>query len=191
MRQSFSRLNAPAVRGVIVFVLLLAVGIAGRLLPHPPNFTPVAAAALFAGYFFARRGVAILVPLVIMASSDVVLGIYQLPILLTVYGAFLVPVVLRSVLRRKMSVARIGACAAGGSLCFFLSTNFAVWLFGPWYAHSATGLVQCYIAALPFFKYTLAGDLLWSAVFFGGYAVVVNGLQWCSLRHPPELCVQA
>ena len=161
---------------VLVFALLLGVGIAGRLLPHPPNFTPVAAAALFAGFFFTRRAVAVFVPVAILAFSDLRLGTYHLGIMLIVYGAFLFPVALRPLLRPRVTALRVGACAASGSVFFFLSTNFAVWLFAPLYAHSPAGLWQCYVAAVPFFKFTVLGDLLWSGVFFGTYAVVTQAL---------------
>jgi hypothetical protein len=63
------------------------------------------------------------------------------------------------------------------SLLFFVATNFAVWYFGSLYTHDASGLFECYIAAIPFFKFTLLGDLMWTAVLFGGYALSRVGLK--------------
>ncbi|MHC4107436.1 MAG: DUF6580 family putative transport protein [Planctomycetota bacterium] len=170
---------------LVIFIGLLGVGMAGRLVPHPPNFTPVAAAALFAGFYFSKRLVAAVVPMAILGLSDLIIGTYNLPVMLAVYGAFLFPLIFRRWLRAKLSAVRVGTGALCGSAVFFVTTNVAVWLFGGWYPSTPGGLAQCFLAAVPFFKNTLAGDLVWSAVFFGGYALALELQRRSSLRSAP------
>lgn len=158
---------------VSVFAVLVAVAAAGRLLPHPPNFTPVAAAALFAGFFFSSRAVATAVPLLAMLATDAVIGFYDLPVMATVYGCLLMPAFLRPFLGR-LHPLRIMGCSVASSAIFFVVTNFAVWAASGMYAHTVAGLAQCFEAAIPFFRHTLSGDLVWSGVFFGTYCLIAQ-----------------
>ncbi len=155
-----------------VLFLLIILGVAGRLLPHPPNFTPVAAIALFSGFFFSNRYVSYFAVLAIMAFTDLLIGLYEYKLMLVIYGAMLFPFVFRALLRSKLSAFRIGIATVSGSVFFFITTNFAVWLFADWYSKSFEGLIQCYIAGLPFFKNTLLGDFFWSGFIFGIYFLV-------------------
>ena len=148
---------------------LVGLCVAGRLLPHPPNFTPMAATALFAGFLFRRRAAALAAVVTAMVASDLFTGFYQPGVMATVYLALLFPLSCRGVLRSQPTAVRVGVCAAASSVVFFLATNLAVWWFSGMYPATPAGLAGCYTAALPFFKYTLAGDLLWSAVLFGTY----------------------
>jgi hypothetical protein len=170
------------------FVALAAAGITLRMyFQFIPNFAPVAALALFAGYFFTSRWTAVALPLVVMAVTDWFIGGYHPVMMAVVYVALAAPVLVRGVLRRKFSLGRdegrppviqaatstaglIGFSLAA-SIGFFLVTNFAHWAIYDMYAKSAAGLVHCYSAALPFFRYTLAGDLAFACLLFGGYAV--------------------
>lgn len=156
-----------------VFAVLVLLGVGGRVLPHPPNFTPIAAAALFSGFLFRSRPVAAAVPFLTMLLSDVFfLGMYDLRIQAMVYAALVCPVLMRTILRRGRMFFRVGACSLAMSTLFFLVSNFAVWAFSGIYAPTAKGLWSCYIAALPFYQNTLAGDLFWSTVIFGAYALI-------------------
>ncbi len=167
----------------IGIALVLAGASARLVLRDVPNFAPVAALALFAGYLFANRRGAVLVPLSVMALSDLVIGGYDLRMMAIVYASLTLPALIGHGLSRRLPMQRGwsacgSTCALVGSslassLLFFLTTNFAVWAFGSMYEPSAAGLLHCYERALPFFRYTLAGDLLFSAVLFGGYAVAV------------------
>ena len=154
-----------------VFLSLVVLGVAGRLLPHEPNFTPLAAMALFSGYFMRRGTLAAGVPLASMLLSDAVLGVYDYKVMGVVYLCFLAPVLLGPVLKRRLTVARVGAGAVGASVLFFGATNLAVWAFSGMYEHTLAGLGRCYAAALPFFGNTLASNLLWSALLFGVHAL--------------------
>jgi hypothetical protein len=169
-------------RFLVITGLILAAA-ASRLLPHPPNFTPVGAMALFAGACLARRWTAFLVPLAAMAPSDLV--IYQMhtqrpdpAIYLTfqgiVYGCFAVMVCVGFWLQARRTVPRLTAAALGSSVLFFVVTNFAVWALGQGlgYPRTLDGLVACYIAGIPFFGYTALGDAAYTLLLFGGFAVL-------------------
>ena len=159
---------------ISVFLFLVALAIWMRLASNAWqlwNFAPVTATALFAGFYFSRRWVAVLVPLSIMVLSNLILPSYSsVGMMIVVYIALVLPVMLRAVLRKRLSVGTVGLCAAGSSLAFFLITNFAHWvLLFP--VHSWGSLLTCYVDALPFYKWTVASDLVWSAVLFGSYVV--------------------
>ena len=176
--------TAPWLNGLVFFGLILA-GVGARLLCRDiPNFAPVAALALFAGYFFTSRILAIMIPLLVMLVSDFILGAYNPGLMIVVYGMLTLPVMLRGLLRKHLnfrsdrpkaiafsSLGIIG-CSVMASLAFFFVTNLAVWYQASWYTRDAAGLWQCYLQALPFFRYTLSGDLLFTTVLFGGHALV-------------------
>ena len=159
---------------LVVFCLLTALGIVGRLLPHPPNFTPIAATTLFAGFFFRSSMLAAGVPLASMVASDLVVGAYDLRLMAVVYTSLLVPLVFRSVLQRCLSPMRLIVCSLASSVIFFTATNAAVWGFGDWYPHTLAGMSSCMIAALPFFRYTVCGDLMFSTAIFYSYVAAIR-----------------
>ena len=142
---------------------------AARLIPHPPNFAPIAALALFGGAHFADRRLAFAVPLAALFLSDAVLGFY--PGMAATYAGFALVVFLGFGLRRRRTFGPVVAAALAGSVLFFVVTNFSVWAAGALYPRTAAGLVECYAAAIPFFRNTLAGDLFFTAVLFGGFAL--------------------
>ncbi|MCX6956177.1 MAG: hypothetical protein NTV51_28920 [Verrucomicrobia bacterium] len=153
----------------IVLTGMIFAAAATRLLPHLPNFTPLGALALFAGAQFADRRLAFGVPLAALLLSDAVLGFHAgMP---AVYGCFALIVVLGLGLRTRRSVSTVAGAALTGSLLFFTVTNFAVWAAGELYPRTAAGLVACYVAAVPFFQNTLAGDAVYTAALFGGLAL--------------------
>ncbi|MDH3717512.1 MAG: hypothetical protein OES79_05265 [Planctomycetota bacterium] len=173
-------------KDVTVFALLLVVGVVGRFACLDiPNFQPTAAVALFAGFYFAQRRLALLVPLVVMAISNLWLDSYlSWTEMILVYAAFLWPVLLgRHLLRDQRSATRPairwGICLAAPSLVFFLPTNFGVWLASGLYPQTPAGLSHCYWLAIPFYGYSLAGDLVFAPVLFGAYHVARAGLLSC------------
>ena len=153
---------------IIFILLLLIIGIFYRFMPHPPNFSPLAAIALFGGFYFSRMRFA-LIPIAILFLTDIVLGFYQIEIMLSVYTSFILITLLGVQIKKKTSFYTIIGGSLLGSILFFLITNFSVWLFGNWYAHDFSGLINCFYLALPFFRNTLLGDLFFTAVFFGIY----------------------
>ena len=155
----------------IIALLFVFIGVVFRFLPHPPNFAPIAAIALFGGAYLSRK-IALLVPLAAMVISDIFLGTYNIAVMASVYGSFLLMVVLGFWLKRHKKWYTIGASAVVAAVLFYLVTNFAVWAFTPWYPKNIAGLVQCYFLALPFFKNTLLGNLFYVTVFFGVFEAV-------------------
>jgi hypothetical protein len=155
-----------------------------RLLPHPPNFTPVGSMSLYGGAKLPGWR-AWLLPLALMAATDAGLAIiygysFLRPNTPVIYAAFLINVLIGRTLLKKFSVARLGAATLLCSTQFFLITNFAVWLGGDAtlglgnYPHTLAGLAACYAAALPFFGTTLAGDALYTGLLFGLHALAVR-----------------
>ncbi|MBZ5608081.1 MAG: hypothetical protein LAP38_07485 [Acidobacteriia bacterium] len=157
-----------------VALSLTVLGSLARLLPHPPNFAPVGAMSLFAG---ARLPVwqAYLVPLALMAITDPILGAFYgvaafSKFQIFMYSSFLISVWLGRRLRSTDNWSRIGAFTVLNSVQFFLVTNFGSWLWFQSYPKTASGLASCYVAAIPFFGWTLAGDVVYTAALFGLYA---------------------
>lgn len=153
------------------FYTLLAIVLAVslyRIVPHPPNFTPALAVALFAGAHFSDRRIAMAVPLFAMLIADLFLGLHAtLPF---VYAAILLLVLLGSWLRQRKTVTHIAAAAVGGSMVFFLLTNFGAWLALPAvYPQTPEGLLTAYVAAIPFYQNTLLSTLFFAALLFGGF----------------------
>ena len=157
----------------ITIILLLTLAIATRFLPHNANFTAVGAIALFGGLYLPRRW-AIIGPLLAMFISDLFIGFYSWPIMLSVYIGFALMGVIGLFLRRYKNIFTVIGGALTGSIIFYLLTNAAVWAFGTMYAHNFAGLIQSYIAAIPFFKNSLMGDLFYTTVLVGGYEAMVR-----------------
>ena len=151
------------------FALVIA-GVALRVVPHPWNFAPIGAIALFAGAHFERRSFAIAVPVLKMLIGDWFIGFHSL--MPVIYATYALIAVIGILLRNhRTSVAAIGGSVLLSSTIFYLITNFAVWAMGTTYSKSVAGLVACYVAAIPFFGNTLASDALFTACFFGIFAI--------------------
>ena len=150
--------------------LLLAIlaAAAMRLLPHPPNFSPIAAMALFSGAYLPKRPIAFLAPMAALFLSDLVLGFY--PEVIFVYLSVAATVLVGWLVAKRKTVLRVAAAAVASSFLFYLVTNFGVWLVVDFYPKTLAGLAACYVAAIPFFQNTLAGDLFFAALLFGGFA---------------------
>lgn len=156
----------------MVFVLIVLAA-ASRLLPHPPNFAPVAAIGLFAGALTGRR-IGWLLPLVALLASDLVIGFYHPVGMLWNYLAFGTCLLLGSGwLAERRTFGRITGAVLSSSVAFFVLSNFGMWASG-YYPRTWAGLVECYVAAVPFFRNTLASDVLYSAALFGGHALLLR-----------------
>ena len=146
-----------------------------RFLPLPPNFSAVGALALFGGFLWKDQKWALLVPVVIMMVSDLFLGLHVMMTL--VYLSFAATVLIGQKIKKNHWLSVAGGAFLSSAL-FFVVTNLGVWWMTDMYASSVQGLVNCFVAAVPFFKNTLASQLLFSAVLFGGYAFTRN---WSSV----------
>ncbi len=159
--------------------------VATRMLPHPVNFAPVGALALFGAAYFPKKWMAILAPLAVLWLSDLFInnvvyatqtggmvwfysGFYWM------YGATLLTTLVGFGLLKKVTVGRVAGSALMASILFFLITNFACWPGNPMYAQTGAGLLTCMLAGIPFFSGTLLGNLFYSAVMFGGFELAKN-----------------
>ncbi len=158
-------------RNLITSLILIVLVIVGRLIPHVWNVTPIVAVSLLAGAIISRWW-AVVVPAVAMFFSDIIIGFYHVPIMLTVYGSFIAMTFLGRWLK-NMQPYRIILGSLASSTFFFLTTNFAVWLSVNWYPKTMDGLMLCYALALPFFKNMLIGDLFYTSVIFGAWILLV------------------
>lgn len=154
---------------IFISVLIVAAAFL-RLIPHMPNFTPVAAIALFGGAYFSRKAFAFIVPFAALLLSDIFLGFHNY--MLAVYVSFALTVGLGILMSKKVNVATILGGAIGSAVLFFLITNFAVWVLTPQYTKDFAGLVSCYTMALPFFNNGILGDIFYSGVLFGSFYLV-------------------
>jgi hypothetical protein len=168
----------------LMLIGLIIFGFSSRLLiADVPNFKPIAAIALFSGFYFRKTWMALLTIALALLISDWQIGSYHWPIALSVYGSLLAGCLVGRFwigqngqkVQHELSRSdglKLGAAAFTMSCLFFVVTNFAVWASGVWYPPGAEGLVSCYQNAVPFFKYTLAGDLFFTATIFGSYAMM-------------------
>lgn len=159
-------------------MILLAV--LSRLLPHPLNFTPIAALALFGAVYLDKKHT-FLVPLAALFISDAFLGFYDG--MAWVYGAFVLIGVMGLWLRNHQGVLTTAATTLAGSIVFFVVSNFGVWISSQvYYPRTMAGLMECYAAAIPFFRNSLAGDALYVGVLFGLYELVARMLPHRALK---------
>jgi len=156
---------------LILAIILIAVAAGLRLLPHAPNFAPVGALALFGGAYLKKQW-SYIVPIVAMLVSDLFLGFYTPQIMAAVYISFILIVFFGSLARNNKNIGRLAVLTLSGSIAFFVITNFTVWAFTPMYAHTASGLVSCFVAALPFFRNTIFGDIFYVVAFFGSFEAI-------------------
>jgi len=145
-----------------------------RLIPHPPNFTAVGAMALFGGAYFSEKKFAFIVPIIAMVVSDMIIGFHNG--MMSVYLSFVIIVGIGIILSRNIKFKNIVAASLLSSVLFFILTNFQMWILSPLYAKNISGLAACYIAAIPFFHYTVLGDLFFVGALFGLFAAIQNKL---------------
>ncbi len=168
----------PRLAAVILMVLAATLA---RFLPHPPNFTPVAAIALFGGCYLPSRLLSSAVVIVAMLLSDAVLGFH--PLMPVVYLSLIAAVFLGWTVRSSRSPRKVIALSLISSVLFFVATNFAEWAMGILYPRTLDGLVACFTFALPFFNNSLFGDLFFTAMLFGGFSLLEQ--QVPALRERP------
>lgn len=170
-------------------ILIIVAAAASRLLPHPPNVTSLTAIALFGGAYFSNRWVAFAVPMLALALSNLVLGVYWSwsimawqPHLWVQYVSFALIVGLGFLLRERRGAWRIAGITLASSVLFFVVTNLGEWAFQVWYPKTWEGLVACFIAAIPFFRNSLIGDFGFVVLLFGGMHLLE--MRFAMLRAP-------
>lgn len=169
-----------------LFIIVIAAAL--RIAPHPWNFTPVGAMALFSGAIIKDRRLAFAFPLLALFAGDLFVGFYKIGVMLIVYASFLVSVLIGRFLQGRRTVLRISAATLIDSIQFFLVTNFAAWWLLNSYPKTATGLAACYAAGLPLFRNTLAGDAFYAGLFFAAFALAERFIP--ILREPAQALIQ-
>ena len=156
--------------GFLILTGMIFIAAFARLIPHPPNFAPIAAMALFGGAYFTKRWVAFLIPLAAMFLTDLILGFHST--MWAVYISFALIVGIGMLMIKQKKVSNIFLASVSASVLFFVITNFGLWISTPYYTKTGAGLAACYTAAIPFFHQTLLGDLFFVALMFGSYELV-------------------
>lgn len=152
-----------------IISLLILLGAFTRLIPHPANFTALAAIGLFGGYYLKNMTQTILVISVALLLSDAFIGFHIL--MPVIYLALLIPIAMGQKAQGSSALPWIMGGAVLSSISFFIITNFAVWAMTAMYPRTFAGLLMCYEAAIPFFQNQLIGDLFYSALIFGVFMV--------------------
>lgn len=153
----------------VISAILFAVVM--RLLPHWPNFTPVAAIAIFGGAYISKKSLAFVLPVLAMLISDLIIGFHST--MVAVYAGMMIAAGIGIMLRNRVRIGNVAVASLASSVIFFLITNFASWYTGLMpYSRDLSGLLQAYIAGVPFFNTSMVGDLFYSAVIFGSFYFV-------------------
>ena len=159
------KIPSAVIYGVLLFTIL------SRLLPHPMNVTSVGALSLFAGAFLPLR-IAWIAPVTALLVGDAVNGFYGLVVMLFVYAGFAVGTMVgRLMLANKRTIINLAASALISASIFFVLSNFGMWLSGT-YPATIDGLISCYIRGIPYFRYSLIGDIFYTFLLFGSYELV-------------------
>lgn len=166
---TFKNIFTPRVIIIVGIILFAAIM---RLIPHYPNFTPIAAIALFGGAHLGKKWLAFFVPLFALFLSDLIIGFHAW--MLPVYVSFAIVVLVGHQIRNSISVGSVFLASVSSSMLFFLVTNFAVWVGSPYYVQSFAGLMQSYTMGIPFFHTALLGDLFYNSVFFGSFYFITR-----------------
>tara|TARA_B100000029_G_scaffold497730_1_gene565638 strand:- start:2541 stop:3053 length:513 start_codon:yes stop_codon:yes gene_type:complete len=140
-----------------------------RVFPHPPNFTPILALAIFGGMYLPNKLTALSIPIIAMFLSDLIIGFHS-----QIYAVYLSIIILSFLgnMIEKKNIFNLSILGISGSLLFFILTNFSVWLTEGLYTLNITGLIQCYIMAIPFFHNTLISTIIFLIALFTGYSLI-------------------
>lgn len=157
---------------IILAIAIIFLAGASRLVKHPYNFTPIVAMSIFAGCYLGKKW-GIFLPLAAMAVSDMFIGFYDLKLMFFVYASIALSFFIGMFLRKHKQWYFIISSSLAASLIFFFLTNFSVWALYEWYPKTGAGLLSCFTMALPFFRNTLIGDLVYTGAFFGLYEAVM------------------
>ena len=154
---------------IVLITLIIFLVSLTRIYPHPPNFTPILALAIFGGAYLPNKRTALLLPIIIMFFSDLIIGFHSQ--IYAIYGTIIKLTLLRNTKKTK-NIKNLAITGFTGSVIFFIITNFSVWLSDGLYPLTTAGLIECYVMAIPFFHNTLISTLTFLAILFFGYSFV-------------------
>ena len=152
---------------ISVAILLAALS---RFIPHPLNFSPIGAMALFGGALFSQKKYAFIIAPLAMLVSDAIIGFHST--MFGVYLGFLLITLIGFQLRNNLNPVKVTVATVLSGFVFFVVSNLGVWLNGGLYPLTTAGLLQCFTLAVPFYPNTLGGDLFYSFLLFGSYYLV-------------------
>lgn len=159
-------MNRPRLFAILFFILIAAFS---RLIPHPPNFTSINAAALFSAFHLANPIQSFCAIFLAMLLGDLAIGFHStMPF---VYLSFGIVVLMGYHLKNAKSIKQLPVYLLSSSLIFFIIANFGVWFMGSLYPKTLEGLHLCYLAALPFLLNQILGDLVFGALLFGCFVI--------------------
>ena len=148
---------------IITFLFISGILALGRLIPHPPNFTPILATAIYTPYIINNKWIAMLIPLSAMFIADIIIGFH--PYMLWVYGAIGISTLLSYwSMRFNKKYMQLTVMTLVSSILFFIITNFAVWVIWDYYPKTIDGLLLCYSMAIPFFQNTIYGTIIYTSL---------------------------
>jgi len=151
------------IKTIITFLFISFILALGRIIPHPPNFTPILATAIYAPYLIKDKWVAMSLPLLAMFIADLWIGFH--PYMLWVYGAIGLSTLISNLsMRFDKEYMQLGIMAIVSSILFFIITNFAVWTMWDYYPKTIEGLIMCYTMAIPFFHNTLLSTIVYTSL---------------------------
>ena len=162
-------------------ICLLVLGILSRLVIHSWNFTPVIALALFGGVYLKKKQLAIILPLALFAVTDMILGFHQ--VMFFTWGSIVAVAAMGLWVQKNKSFKTVLGGGLASAILFFVVTNFGVWLVSGMYPLTLTGLSECFILAIPFFRGTLLGTFVYGFVLFGAYEVIAARIKNTKLSH--------
>lgn len=160
------------IAGVILFTALT------RLIPHLPNYSSLGAMCLVGGAYLSDKRWAIVIPLLSVWLSDLIINntIYASYFdgftlfydgFHWQYMSYILTVITAMLLLKTISVGNVLRGIIAASIIFFLISNFGVWASSTMYPKTFSGLIACYVAAIPFITGTVLGNLVYSVILFG------------------------
>ena len=159
-------MNKYLITGIVI-ILILALS---RLIPHPPNFTPILGMAVFSGAVINKKIIAYIIPLIAMLLSDIYLGFHAgMPV---IYFSLAICVLIGTFIDSRITIFNSLLCISGGVIAFFLITNFAVWYGSGMYEFSISGLMKSYLMGLPFLQNTFISSLIYGMGAFLIYDII-------------------
>jgi hypothetical protein len=172
---------------LILLSALILIAAFGRIIPHPYNMSPIAAMGLLGSAYFSRKWMALLIPFLATWLSDLFINNLLYAELFDgftwfyagsawVYGSYAVIIMMGFILFNTVSIGRIVSGSILATMLFFLITNFGAWMGNPIYPQTFEGLMMSYAAGLPFLQGSFIGDLMYSGILFGGFALAGKSL---------------
>ncbi len=178
-------MNSKILNNIAIAAILISLAVTTRIIPHLWNFTAVGAIFLFSTFYFKDRRIRFLIPLAIILCSD--LCLYWLkgtPFAgIGIYSCLMLYIPVSAALIKKVKITNVALAGMSGATLFFITSNFLVWAQGGGYG---LGFIGTYAAAIPFYLNSLLGNLAWSTVLFGLYALSKNALKQTSFLYTKD-----